>query len=106
MANGSPHVPVRSPHSTTGDVAERRVLCAYRTLHDSQREHRRISRALKTTKVKASNARLEDIDISANREPDKRQMMDVLRLLMDQARHNIWRSTGPPGPVKPNWAAH
>lgn len=44
----------------------------------AQRENRRISRLLKSAKLKAPSACPEDIDFSARRGIDKRQVMDLL----------------------------
>ena len=62
----------------------------------SMREQRRVQRLLKTAKLKAAGATPEDIDFSAKRGIDKRQVMDLLTCQwIHRGQHLI--ITGPTG---------
>lgn len=65
----------------------------------AQREGRRIGRLLKNAKLKAANACPEDIDFSARRGIDKRQIMDLLNCHWIQRDQHIL-ITGPTGTGK------
>lgn len=65
----------------------------------AQRENRRVARLLKTAKLKAPNACPEDIDFSARRGIDKRQVMDLLACQWIQRGQHVV-ITGPTGTGK------
>ena len=65
----------------------------------AQRENRRVGRLLKSAKLKAPNACPEDIDFSARRGIDKRQIMDLLGCQwVERGQHVL--ITGPTGTGK------
>ncbi len=65
----------------------------------AQRENRRVGRLLKIAKLKAANACPEDIDFSAKRGIDKRQVMDLLGCQwIERGQHVV--ITGPTGTGK------
>ncbi len=65
----------------------------------SQRENRRINRLLKSAKLKFPSACPEDIDFSAKRGIDKRQVMDLLTCQwVERGQHVV--ITGPTGTGK------
>lgn len=65
----------------------------------AMRENRRVARLLKSAKLKAANAVPEDIDFSARRGVDKRQIMDLLTCQwIERGQHVV--ITGPTGTGK------